>query len=68
LNKDFGPESWYNFTPDHFSDVFRPASCMQSCYLSRPEKRNFSFYPETASKTIRAVPAKENLMRSGNAC
>ena len=67
LNADFGPESCYKFTPDLFSDVFRPASCMQNCHLSIPEKRMFSLYSENL-KTIRAVPAKENLMRSCNAC
>ena len=39
LNKDFDPESYLNSGSSIFSDVFRPASCMQSYYLGEPERR-----------------------------
>ena len=57
LITDFGLESCYNFTPDPFSDVFRPASCMQSCQLSEHKKRKFSLHANL--KTLfRAVPQR----------
>jgi len=39
LNKDFDPRSYLNSALISFSDVFRPASCMQSYYLGEPERR-----------------------------
>ena len=68
LNKDFVSGSYLNSALVSFSDVFRPASCMQSCNVRESKEsilrsfEMFFFHPATA-----ASQAGES-MRSGNAC
>jgi hypothetical protein len=42
LNKGFEPESYLNSALIAISGVFRPASCMQICYV-RDSKGSFSY-------------------------
>ena len=69
LNKDFGVKSCNNSTLIAFSDVFHPACCMQTCPALIPgNRRQLSPGIYAPGMNNPAVPAKENLMRSGNAC
>jgi hypothetical protein len=68
LNKDFIPGSYLNSALVSFSDVFRPASCMQCCNMREPERVNrLFFWLVRFSYAIPASHARES-MRSGNAC
>ena len=70
LNKDFDAKSWNNSTLIAFSGVFHPACCMQNYRLNGMEgsaSRSFRFY-EVDALNNPVHPAKENLMRSRNAC
>ena len=70
LNKDFVPESCLNSALISFSDVFRPASCMQSCQMRESgESEHFALLVTYAShKKSSCLPEKGNVMGSGNAC
>jgi hypothetical protein len=65
LNKDFTGKSYLNSALIAFSDVFRPASLMQSCKMCDPDGRKFPpvLITNASSKNSR-LPYKENLMRS----
>jgi hypothetical protein len=70
LNKDFALKSSNNSMLIVFSDVFHPASCMQNYSVNGMEGsagRSFRLYELQAQKNP-VHPAKENLMRSSNAC
>jgi hypothetical protein len=69
LNKGFASKSYKNSTLIAFSDVFHPASCMQSWYLSTDKRAGYSallntYTPDTSCTS----KEQENLMRSCNAC
>jgi hypothetical protein len=68
LNKDFLLRSSLNSALIAFSDVFHPASCMQSWYLSYQEESYFLLFVKKISQILHALPGQENLMRSGKAC
>lgn len=53
-NKDFEAESSLNSALSIFSDVFRPASCMQSIYTGEPGSHNntTSLVPETSYERV----------------
>jgi hypothetical protein len=53
-NKDFEAESSLNSALSIFSDVFRPASCMQSIYAGESGSRNpaASLVPETSYERV----------------
>lgn len=53
-NKDFEAESSLNSALSIFSDVFRPASCMQSSYAGEPGSRGntTSPVPETSYERV----------------
>jgi hypothetical protein len=68
LNKDFPSRSSKNSPLIAFSDVFHPASCMQSWYLSNKKESEFLLFLITGLLTLHALPGQENLMRSGTAC
>ena len=64
LNKDFLLKSSLNSTLYTFSDVFHPASCMQSLYLSNPEESNFRLFVKNitnSSCTSRTGESDEEL-------
>jgi len=68
LNKDFCTKSCNNSTLVAFSDVFHPAWCMQN-YPVREGSVGRSFrLNEVQAPRNPVYPAKENLMRSSNAC
>jgi hypothetical protein len=70
LNKDFSAKSCNNTTLIVFSDVFHPACSMQNYPVSGmggPVGRSFRLY-EVQALNDPVHPAKENLMRSSNAC
>ncbi len=70
LNKDFCMKSCNNSTLIAFSDVFHPACCMQNFPVNGTEGsfgRSFRLYEVQALQNP-VHPAKENLMRSSNAC
>jgi hypothetical protein len=65
LNKDFTGKSYLNSALIAFSDVFRPASLMQSCKMGDPDGRELPVrWIINASNTSSCLPYKENLMRS----
>jgi len=65
LNKDFARKSYLNSALSPFSDVFHPASLMQSCKMDDPDGRELpSCRIINASNTSSCLPYKENLMRS----
>ena len=69
LNKDFAVKSCNNSTLIAFSGVFHPACCMQNFPVNGREGsfyRSFPLYEVQVPIPVR--PAKENLMRSSNAC
>jgi hypothetical protein len=69
LNKDFGAKSSNNATLIAFSDVFHPACSMQKypvIIMERPANRTLRSFDNAGVYPV--YPAKENLMRSGNAC
>jgi hypothetical protein len=68
LNKDFVSRSYKISALITFSDVFHPASCMQSWYLSNVKESDFLLFFYNMLLTLHALPGQENLMRSGNAC
>jgi hypothetical protein len=70
LNKDFELKSCNNSTLIAFSGVFHPAYCMQNFPVNEREGsagRSFRLY-EVQEQKNPVHPAKENLMRSSNAC
>jgi hypothetical protein len=70
LNKDFELKSCDNSTLIAFSDVFHPACYMQKFPVNGREGsvgRPFRLYEVQVLKTP-VYSAKENLMRSSNAC
>jgi hypothetical protein len=70
LNKDFSVKSCNNSTLIAFSGVFHPACCMQNYPVNGMEGsvgRSLRLYEVQAQKNP-VPPAKENLMRSRNAC
>ncbi len=70
LNKDFDAKSCNNSTLIAFSDVFHPACCMQNFPENGREGsvgRSLRLY-EAQAHNKPVPPAKENLMRSSNAC
>jgi hypothetical protein len=44
LNKDFASESYLNSALISFSDVFHPASCMQSCHVRESKGSNLNSF------------------------
>jgi hypothetical protein len=68
LNKDFDLKSSANSALIAFSDVFHPASCMQSWYLSNKKEPEVLLFFINILLTLHALPGQENRMRSGNAC
>jgi len=56
LNKDFASKSHSKYTLIAFSDVFHPASCMQSWYLSNKGETGFLLFLENILLTIHALP------------
>ena len=65
LNKDFVTKSYMNSALIAFSDVFHPASLMQSCKMFDLDGKEFPPVLITnASNTNSCLPYKENLMRS----
>ena len=70
LNKDFASKSSNNLMLIVFSDVFHPAYCMQNYPVNGMEESaggSFRLYELQVLKNP-VHPAKENLMRSCNAC
>ena len=53
LNKDFGVGSYLNSALLSFSDVFHPASCMQSCHARESKE---SFYCSLTRFSFRVLP------------
>jgi hypothetical protein len=53
-NKDFSVKSYLNFNRQSFSDVFRPASCMQSCHAREPDELFQTLFGLFLSLAIRA--------------
>ena len=72
LNKDFQAKSCNSCNNSAlivFSDVFHPACCMQKYPVNGREEsagRSFRLYEAGTKNPVH--PAKENLMRSSNAC
>ena len=56
LNKDFASKSSTNSTLIAFSDVFHPASCMQSWYLSKVKESDFLLFFINMLLTLHALP------------
>jgi hypothetical protein len=56
LNKDFSSRSSNISTLIAFSDVFHPASCMQSWYLSNTKRVRFSALIKPVLLTLHALP------------
>ncbi len=56
LNKDFYSKSYTNSTLIAFSDVFHPASCMQSWYLSKVKESDFLLFLVNILITLHALP------------
>ena len=56
LNKDFYSKSYKNSTLIAFSDVFHPASCMQSWYLSKVKESDFLLFFMNILYTLHALP------------
>jgi hypothetical protein len=70
LNKDFVAKSYNNSTLIAFSGVFHPACCMQNYPVNGRERSvgsSIRLY-EVQALNNPVHPAKENLMRSSNAC
>jgi hypothetical protein len=59
LNKDFDPESYLNSALSIFSDVFHPASCMQSCDMGESESRNIAALVITETSYERVCASRE---------
>ena len=67
-NKDFGLKSYKNSTLRSFSDVFRPASCMQSSHVRQIRELVQSLFCISLLLTLCVRLPAGNEMRSGNAC
>lgn len=58
-NKDFEAESSLNSALSIFSDVFRPASCMQSVYSGEPDRHNKPAFPVPVTSYERVCASHE---------
>jgi len=67
-NKDFTLKSYLNSTLISFSDVFRPASCMQSCQVIDPGELTRTLSGIFLFLRLCSRFPAGNEMRSGNAC
>ena len=69
LNKGFVLESFHHLRLTTFSDVFHRASRMQNCPEQSIKACIGYVFVRSHLKTFESRrPAKENLVRSGNAC
>lgn len=68
LNKDFVPGSYLNSALVSFSDVFHPASCMQSCNVRESKESDFYSFGLFCFRYATSASCAGESMRSGNAC
>jgi hypothetical protein len=67
-NKDFRMKSYEYSTIRSFSDVFRPASCMQSGHFKQIQELVYALFCIFLLLTLSMRSPAGNEMRSGNAC
>ena len=67
-NKDFTLKSYLNSMLISFSDVFRPASCMQSGHFKQMQELVYALFYIFLLLTLNMRFPAGNEMRSGNAC